>query len=122
MSIGGPATNARVELNDKGGHVTRDAGSGKWNGSGDANDGWSGACSDGQQCVVVKCVGNSYGRRSMSPVLLRDGLCLNGASVRGCGDRNGGGHLSLSLDKERLKSVNSGGGDEFRKDMVPILM
>ena len=57
----------------------------------------------------------------MSPVLSRDGLCLNGASVRGRGNRNRVGHPSSSLNKKGLKSINSGGGNEFREDVVLIL-
>ena len=49
MSISRPAANAQVESNDKGGHVTRDAGSGRGNRSGDASDNWSGVGSDGQR-------------------------------------------------------------------------
>ena len=120
VSIGGPTTSARVESNDKGGHVMCSAGSGRWNGSGGANDDWSGACSDGQRCVVVKRVGNSYDGRSVSPVLSRDGLYLNGASIGGYGNRNRVGHLSSSLNKKGLKSTNSGGGNEFRKDVVLV--
>ena len=69
----------------------------------------------------MKRVGNSYDGRSESPVLSRDGLCLNGAGVRGCGNRNRVGHPLSSLDKKGLKSTNSGGGNEFHEDMIPVL-
>ena len=75
VSIGGSTTGAWVKSNNKRGHIACDAGGGRWNGSGDVNDGWSGARGgDGQQHVVMKHVGNSCDGGSVSSVLLRDGL------------------------------------------------